>query len=149
LKIELVPETSWYKNLRNSVSREVWDKIRYQTYREAGYKCSICGHNKDTLYCHEVWEYDDDNYIQKLKGFEALCELCHRVHHIGLANIQLSKVQYNDVIRHFRRVNKCSYEDFLLARDLAEDVWTERSMVDWTIDFGEYQGLIEGSSGKS
>lgn len=141
LKIELVPETSWYDNLRNRVSREEWDKIRYETYREAGNKCSVCGRGNAVMYCHEVWAYDDDKHIQTLKGFEALCVLCNRVHHIGLAGIQLSKEDYNAVIRHYRRVNKCSYQDFLIARDVAFEVWEERSMVEWYIELGEYGEL--------
>jgi len=149
LTIELVPETSWYSNLRNRVGRDIWNKIRYQSYRDAGYKCSVCGRGKVSLSCHEVWEYDDDKHIQKLKGFVALCELCHRVKHIGLAGIQLSKVEYNAVIRHFRRVNGCSYDDFKLARDMAFEVWEDRSMFDWTIELGEFEGLLAGGSGES
>lgn len=144
LKIELVPESSWYRNLRAGVSSKEWDKIRYRTYREGGYRCRICGRKQDTLYCHEIWQYNDDTHVQKLMGFEAICELCHRVHHIGLAHIQLSKVEYNKVIKHYRSVNQCSYQDFWIARDEAENVWEERSLVDWSIDFSEYGELVKG-----
>lgn len=146
LKIELVPETSWYSNLRNMAGKELWDKIRYQSYRASGYKCSICGRGKQSLYCHEIWEYDDEKHIQMLKGFEALCLLCHMVRHIGFAGIQseAGKLDYNRVISHFREVNSCSYEDFLFARELAFEVWEERSMFEWEIKFGDYVSLIKG-----
>jgi len=151
LTIELVPETSWYSNLRNRVGRDLWDKIRYQSYREAGYKCSVCGRGKASLYCHEVWEYDDDKHIQKLKGFVALCLACHMIKHIGYAGIQgeAGRLDYNSLIRHFMRVNGCSYQDFVLARDMAFEVWEERSMYEWSIELGEYEGLIAERSGKS
>ncbi len=151
LTIELVPETSWYSNLRNRAGRDLWDKIRYQSYKDAGYKCSVCGRDRASLYCHEVWEYDDDKHIQKLKGFVALCLACHMIKHIGYAGIQseAGRLDYNSLIRHFRRVNGCSYDDFVLVRDMAFEVWEERSMVEWTIELGEFEGLIKESSGKS
>ncbi len=151
LTIELVPETSWYSNLRNRVGREVWDKIRYESYRDAGYKCSVCGRGKASLYCHEVWEYDDDKHIQKLKGFVALCLACHMIKHIGYAGIQseAGKLDYNGLVRHFKRVNNCSYGDFVMARDIAFEVWEERSWHEWTIELGEFGGLIGSTAGKS
>ncbi len=42
LNIELVPSTSWYKNLRNQVGRDKWDMIRNETYRKYNNKCGIC-----------------------------------------------------------------------------------------------------------
>ena len=30
LKIELVPQTSWYSNLRSNISANDWDKLRKQ-----------------------------------------------------------------------------------------------------------------------
>ena len=151
LTIELVPETSWYSNLRNRVGRELWDKIRYESYKNAGYKCSVCGSGKASLYCHEVWEYDDDKHIQKLKGFVALCLACHMIKHIGYAGIQgeAGRLDYNSLIRHFKWVNGCSYEDFKLARDMAFEVWEERSWYEWTIELGEFEELLKESSGKS
>ncbi|MBA7663973.1 hypothetical protein ES703_72022 [subsurface metagenome] len=53
------------------------------------------------------------------------------------------------MIRHFRKVNGCSYDDFVLVRDMAFEVWEERSMVEWNIELGEYEGLITERSGKS
>lgn len=146
LKIELVPQPSWYMNLRNRLGRVAWDKIRYESYRDAGYRCSVCGLLRVTLFCHEVWSYDDDRHIQKLVGFTALCNLCHMVKHIGFAGIQAEdgKLNYNSLIKHFRRVNKCSYEDFELARHLAFQVWEDRSMYEWKIELGQYQSLLKG-----
>ena len=87
LDIELVPSTCWYSNLRNAVSREVWDRIRYKAYKASGYRCHICGIDRK-MYCHEVWRYDDEKHVQRLVGFVGLCELCHMVKHIGFAGIR-------------------------------------------------------------
>ena len=87
LKIELVPKTSWYSNLRGKMSEKGWDNVRKKTYATFNYKCGICGSNEGQLHCHEIWEYDDKKHKQALKGFIALCVLCHHVKHIGLAGI--------------------------------------------------------------
>jgi hypothetical protein len=106
----------------------VWDNIRKDVYRVAGHKCDVCGY-QGKLFCHEVWMYDDVKHIQKLSGFEALCELCHSVKHIGLAGLraEAGELDYNRIVRHFRSVNGCSYEDFILAREIAFGVWADRS----------------------
>ena len=36
LEIELVPSTAWEKNLRNEIPSKEWDKIRKQSYADAG-----------------------------------------------------------------------------------------------------------------
>ncbi len=68
LEIDLVPSTAWYSNLRKKVSQKDWDKIRKQSYADANHKCVICDADS-RLNCHENWEYNDKNHIQKLKGF--------------------------------------------------------------------------------
>jgi len=135
LTIELVPSTSWYSNLRNSVKPGVWDVIRHKAYADAGNRCSICGY-KGKLFCHERWLYDDGEHVQKLGGFVAVCQLCHMVKHIGYAGLFFD--DYRGLIEHFKRVNNCSYEDFLFARAIAFDVWEERSKFKWVQELGEY-----------
>lgn len=70
LTVDLVPHTQWYKNLRLQVPRSVWDKLRKEVYAQAGFKCQICG-TEDKLNCHEIWEYEEKNRVQHLKGFHA------------------------------------------------------------------------------
>jgi hypothetical protein len=143
LVIELVPSTCWYKNLRLAVGVLNWDYIRKKAYKEAGYRCAVCGAD-GKLNCHEVWEYDDVEHIQKLIGFTALCDLCHFVKHIGFAGIQAAegKLDFDDVIRHFMRVNECSLEEFEEHERKAWQVWEERSLHKWRCEFGEYGKFI-------
>lgn len=144
LTIELVPSTSWFANLRNNAKPGVWDVIRRKSYADAGHVCSVCGY-QGKLFCHERWLYDDVNHIQKLGGFVALCKLCHMVKHIGYAGIFFE--DYSGLIKHFRWVNQCSYEDFVFARAIAFDVWEERSKFQWTQDLGEYADQMIGQPG--
>lgn len=143
LTTELVPSSCWYSNLRNKVERFIWDDIRKKAYKEAGYRCAVCSAS-GKLNCHEVWQYDDAEHIQKLLGFIALCDLCHMVKHIGYAGIRAAEgeLDFEAVIRHFMKVNECSREDFEEHARLAWEVWEERSNHQWKCELGEYEKFI-------
>lgn len=145
LTIELIPSTIWYSNIRNLVSKEVWDKIRKEQYEKAGHKCEICGVS-DKLHCHEIWSYDDENYVQKLVGFIALCENCHMIKHIGFSMHTpegMRRYERNNLIEHFCKVNDCKSEDFIQCEKEAFKIWEERSRSKWKQDFGEWTITIK------
>lgn len=137
LTIELIPRTSFYRNVRSNVSKQRWDELRKYCYQKANHKCEICGdtgkkqgydHNVE---CHEVWDYDDKRKIQSLVRLIALCPKCHKVKHIGLAQINGEE----DMCRmHLMKVNNISEFD---ADNYIEDsfqIWLERSDYDWQVD---------------
>ena len=135
LKIELVPSTSWYDNLRKYISKQDWDKIRKKAYANYGYRCGICG-AEGRLNCHEIWECDDKKHIQRLAGFIALCDMYHHVKHIGLAGILANegKLDYEKVVEHSVNVNNCGRDTFEKHREKAFDDWRERSRHEWQVD---------------
>jgi len=148
LTIELVPSTAWTENLRKYLPKKDWDKIRKETYAKAGYRCEICG-AEGRMNCHEIWEYDDKNHIQKLLGFIALCTMCHYVKHIGFAGILASegKLDYEKVVKHFMAVNNCDRRTFEEHRKRAFLMWEERSKYDWQIDLGDFNHIIQQKKG--
>ena len=144
LKIELVPETSWYKNLRKYMKEKDWDQLRQRVYANYGHRCGICG-DEGRLNCHEIWEYGDKKHIQKLVGFIALCDMCHHVKHIGLAGIlaRRGELDYEKVIEHFMKVNNCDRIAFENHFDDAREQWIERSGHNWRVDLGDYAGIVK------
>jgi hypothetical protein len=151
LTIELVPSPCWYSNLRSSMTRANWDKLRKSVYAEYNYHCGVCQTSDVTLHCHEIWQYDDENHIQNLTGFIALCEMCHHCKHIGLAGILASegKLDFGRVIEHFMQVNQCSREEYQAHEKQAWDVLHERSMhYDWTTDVETYAYLVAPEAGR-
>ena len=144
LKIELVPRTSWYDNLRRHLSKNNWDKIRKKTCANYGYKCGICGAG-GRLNCHEIWEYDDKRHIQRLVGFIALCGICHHVKHIGLAGILDSegRLDFEKVVEHFIKVNNCDRSALEKQMQKAFEQWEERSRYEWQVDLGKYKNIIK------
>lgn len=112
LTSELVPNTCWYKNMRSEFPRSVWDKIRKKQYESQEYRCGICKcEAKGKLDCHEIWEFDDINRIQRLEGFIALCKLCHAVKHFGRIAMLDEKVR-NQSGRAFYACERMRLEDF-------------------------------------
>jgi len=139
LTIKLVPASSWNQNLRSLLKPKMWESLRKEIYKKYNYKCSIC--NSDgRLHAHEVWEYDDKNYIQKLVDIITLCSKCHAVKHIGLAGIQASegKTNFENLVKHFMEVNNCDRETFEKHQREAFKKFEERSKYDWLIDLKTY-----------
>ena len=144
LAIELVPRPLWGINLRTEMGRTNWDKLRKSVYAEYGYQCGICGSSNVSLHCHERWVYDDQEHVQKLEGFIALCELCHHVKHIGRAGIlaKQGKLNLDTVIEHFMKVNNCSREEYEEHRKEAFSQWNERNKFSWTCDVRSYASML-------
>ena len=133
LTIELVPKTSWYTNVRSNVSKEQWDKLRNKCYFDAHYKCEICGGkgSKWPVECHEIWDYDDTNHIQKLTGLIALCPDCHTTKHPGLAAI---KGKHYIVMSQLTKINNMTDTKAACYLEECFNIWRKRSEHKWTID---------------
>jgi hypothetical protein len=133
LTIELVPQTSWFNNVRAVLTKKQWDYVKSQISSKAYNLCEICGGvgPKHPVECHEIWSFDNKKLIRKLEGMIALCPDCHMVKHIGFAEVQGKRVQ---ALKHLMKVNN-------LTRNKAEDyiteafkVWAERSKKTWKLD---------------
>ena len=144
LTIELVPETSWYNNMRKAMTKSNWDKLRKEIYKKYNNECGIC-HASGRMSCHEIWKYDDEKHTQKLEGFISLCSSCHFVKHIGLAGIlsMQGKLDMNQIIEHFMKVNGCDEKAFIEHKKESFEIWRERSKHNWEVHFGEYKELIK------
>lgn len=133
LTVELVPRTSWFTNLRSELSKSDWDSLRHTIYERADYRCEICGQkgSKHPVECHEIWEYDDKNRVQRLAGLLALCPACHEAKHIGYA----SSIGRGSQARvHLARVNNWSMEDVDLYLEVQFEQWSRRSQHEWKLD---------------
>ncbi|THF71323.1 HNH endonuclease [Deinococcus sp. Arct2-2] len=133
LSIELVPSSSWYTNVRSEVSKAAWDSLRHACYRNAGHRCEICGGRGPQwpVECHELWEYDDAQGIQRLTGLTALCPECHRVKHFGLARVKGEQEQAG---RWLMQVNGWTRREVHEYVQDAFRVWEQRSARAWKVD---------------
>jgi 5-methylcytosine-specific restriction endonuclease McrA len=144
LTIELVPKTSWYHNVRALTDELGWDRIRRQVYRQADYRCEVCGGKgpKHPVECHEVWRYDDRTRVQMLVRMIALCPGCHQVKHIGFANVQGKGAQAH---AHLARVNGWTLAQADAYISQAFQVWAQRSGGPWTLELEGLRPYVLGS----
>ena len=147
LVIELVPSTVWYSSLYRLLPRTEWSRLKRQIYAKEGRKCYICGSQQGLLSLHELWEYDDDGFTQTLTTVHHLCNLCHKIKHIGFwchtpdgrQKLMQEGLDRDDLIAHFCLVNNCSKTMFQQHEDEAFKTWQRRSQHQWKQDFGIYQ----------
>lgn len=130
-------------------SKNEWDIIRRNVYKEYNYKCGICDAT-GILDAHEIWSYNyvDNKHIQKLDGMIALCKMCHHIKHIGFAEILASqgKLDFDSLIRHFMTVNSSTYDDFLNHQDVSFMLWEERSKHQWSTDISSIEKYLDVKS---
>ena len=144
LTVELVPSTSWGDNLRSRLSKKDWDTLRKLQYERANHRCEICGGvgwkqgYKWPVECHEVWEYDDANGIQRLARLIALCPFCHKAKHLGRAEVM---GEMKLVLAHLMAVNEWTREETLAHTGAAFTLWKERSKRAWTLDISILPGV--------
>jgi hypothetical protein len=112
LGIESVPISAWGRSLANLLPRREWDDLRMQCYREANYKCEICGNTTLDLEAHEVWRFDDKRAIMALAYIQCLCKLCHGVKHYGRSKVVDGKRYAKILIEHWCSINDKTQADF-------------------------------------
>lgn len=137
LTVELIPSTCFNSNVRTTVKPKEWDKIRRISYEKANDKCEICndiGKNqgyKHNVECHEIWEYDDQNHVQKLIGLISLCPICHQVKHIGRA-IAIGKQII--CFQQLSKINKWTQEQVTEHVKSSFELQKARSKHEWLLD---------------
>jgi hypothetical protein len=130
LRVDLIPRSSWFRNVRSAVSAATWRALRSRVYARAGDACELCG-SHDRLDAHERFSYDASAGTQRLERLVAVCGACHLVSHFGLAAIH-GKDEI--AIDHLKRVR--GWDDARAERhiDFAFDLWERRSQIGWSID---------------
>lgn len=137
LTVELVPKTCHFSNVRTTIKPKEWDKIRFISYEAAGNRCEICKESgkdqgyKHNVECHEIWEYDDENLIQKLIGLISLCPTCHQVKHIGRA---MAIGKDKECFAQLAKINKWTPEQIVKHIEDAFIIYRERSQYKWDLD---------------
>jgi hypothetical protein len=140
LGIELVPLPMQGYNVRSRISPNSWKSVCTETHRKANagakhYTCEICHQTGKSqgfphpVECHEIWDYDDQNHIQKLTGLLTLCPLCHKAKHYGLSKksgyeqrVRQHMLQVNNWTEH--ELNAHIAEAFCLVKQRSQEYWT-------------------------
>lgn len=86
---------------------------------------------KNRLECHEIWDYDEDLYVQILKGLIVLCPRCHQVKHFGRSEIVGIRAQALVQLMGVNGWDNRQAEDHVTE---AKIQWAERSRHKWKLD---------------
>ena len=138
----MVPQPLWNTNLRYLLTPKKWQEIRKHelkrvTDTEYRYRCEICTRPKDSLDCHEIWDYNEETHIQTLNGLIMLCKQCHLIKHIGFSTglAMEGKCNFDGLIKHFCHINKLTPADFYEHYLEEFSKWERRSKhTDWKQD---------------
>jgi hypothetical protein len=137
IAIELVPKNCQFSNVRSTVKTSEWNKLRFYTYEQAEGKCEVCKEKgktqgfKHDIECHEIWEYDDKNKVQRLVGLIALCPKCHNIKHIGRASAMGRQGQ---CFEHMRKVNNWNHLQVVTHMAESYELQKIRSKFIYTLD---------------
>lgn len=141
LEIELVPFSCVLSNFQLILSKIDWDTLRKLVYKNANYKCEICGEKGEdnSLQCHEVWIYDelyaDDipepRRTQKLSHLQSLCPLCYEAKHFGVAQIKENGERAKETLKRINGWNDEQVKDYVGTKFIE---WYQRSKHKWILD---------------
>lgn len=142
LFVDLIPQTSWFENVRRAVDTRDWDRLRLMVYRRAGHRCEACGaaSGRDRgvrLDAHERFTYDIPSGIQRLVRLVCLCHWCHTATHMGMAGVRGVR---DEAIAHLMTVTGMSPGQTEEHIDEAFARWERRSRVSWQVDLSLITG---------
>lgn len=145
---DLLPGNVWGSNLRGIFSRDQWDELRLPVCAAAEDRCEVCNEysvdqrgRQRRPDCHELWRFEStgETKVQKLIRLIALCVDCHRVQHIGLAQV---KGELGLVRAQLKKVNSWTDREVGVALNNAGDRFEWRGRFNWDLDLSLLQGKI-------
>lgn len=129
LYVDLIPETSWYRNAHHALAQSDWRAISHAVAARAEGRCECCN-APGRLEAHERWQFRAP--IQRLVRLIALCPGCHEATHFGRAMMSGRADQAREVIM---RVNGWDREQLEQHIREAFETWNMRSQVqEWRTD---------------
>lgn len=132
--INLVPQTSWGRNMRALMGKDAWrDFARSRVYALTGSVCLVCGGRGPQwpVEADEVWRYDDAKGTQSLHKVIPLCPSCHEVRTCGLA---VANGRDREAAEHLAWVERIPVKQARKRIDQALKTWERRSHREWTVD---------------
>lgn len=150
LRITPVPSPLHGQNLRKTIGKYRWRKIRNAIIERDGPVCAICGARPEAraeIHGHEEWVYDTSSIpaIARLSGITLHCWKCHGVEHY-LLTMKLALLGYEEqerlIVRHFCEVNGADEELFAVHLSEAVAIWSPLCKLEWVVEYGDYAPLI-------
>ena len=121
-------------DLRSELPADDWSRLSLTVRSNAGFRCEKCDAREakgKPLHCHEVWLYDDDQYIQSLDCLISVCRECHNVIHFERSR---AKGNVEVAFARLKVINGWSNEKAAEHVGQARAQWKVRSQHSWLLD---------------
>ena len=95
------------------------------------------------MYCHEIWQFNEQTGYQYLMGFECLCQLCHKTKHYFFARDSQERAI---LFKRFLTINHVTEQqamDYLTNINLQQQRLNQR---DWVVNYGEHKWQIPATA---
>lgn len=140
IQIEVIPTKCTGRNLHSHdlISQDRWMDISQRI--RARRKCQYCGNifNPENLNAHEVWEFDAEKRIQRLKEIVCACRKCHNTIHYNflLSNQKLRDRDAFICKAHYMEVNNCGEWEFESELNTALQTYRILNQIEgnWSLD---------------
>jgi hypothetical protein len=133
-----IPEPLWNLSAAQLLgsSSKLWRGIRAEVLAAASNTCQTCGRpvrDGKGLVCDEVWDYQEAGQLNvaRLVAMRALCPLCDRSRHPGMAGLISSRIP---PYMQLMRVNHWGHAQAEAAVARAWADWQRRSQLVWVLD---------------
>jgi hypothetical protein len=131
LKPSLVPGPLFGRSVAKQLRRKQWEAHRRSVLEAAANTCAHCGASYAShMICHEVWDYDDQNHIATLSGFDIVCRDCNSVLHFGFSLVLSARKGMDRderAVAHLMKVNGLTRKQATKLIDDAFGEWIDRS----------------------
>ena len=124
-RICLTPRSCFITNSKYFVSAKDWQRINKFVISRAEGKCELCDVESSNLFVEEVYEFDDESYIQKLIRYMTICKACSNLY---------SMVKGNPNVEHLMFVGSMLREDAEEYIKDRQDVRSTFSGYTWDLD---------------
>lgn len=142
---DMIPQNTWYVNLRKVLDPQDWARVSASVCESAGDRCSICGGRGEQLpvECDEVWAFAEsesaDAGTQILHGLIALCPGCYSMRHLGQAHVE---GQLASALQHMALINEWTDIECRQYVGQAFEQWWRRSTMTWQFDVTAIQTVL-------
>lgn len=128
--IDMIPETCFYSNVRDHITKDAWKAIRDNLISASGGNCVSCGDKHGyKLEAHEIFSYKDG--VQILENIVPLCRICHLCQHPGYAGVIGETGSVINKICEVYSIKKSKAEKILAD---SFELWEDRSSQEWLLN---------------
>ena len=143
LRIRPLPESVWHRNIKKSLGKDRWQKMRSRLLIDHPLKCDVCSApvvSTSELDGHELWTFDTEAKppVARVHTIQFICRLCHDCIHFARSSRDKIEKELFNLRRHFCRVNATDEVTFELHFRTAMREWERLTEIPFLVDHSRW-----------